>query len=89
MSERQEEHAARLYSILPSEHFEEVKELMEIALGQIPSDEEVKTFLLRHVDLLGMIVQYNEVETEARRLVWEYARRPIQNRSGTQHDNFR
>lgn len=65
-------HADRLYSTLRAEHFAEVKELMEVALNRIPSDEEVRTFLVRHVDLLGMILQYDEVETEARALVWEH-----------------
>ncbi|QCO04874.1 hypothetical protein [Azospirillum argentinense] len=67
-------HAERLYSILLPEHFGQVKELMEGPLGRVPSDEEVRAFLTRHVDLLGMIVQYDEVETEARALIWEHCR---------------
>lgn len=69
-----DDHAKRLLSILPPDHFSYVKDLMEVAIGRLPSDDEAREFLARHVDLLGMIVRYDEVETEARSLVWQHCR---------------
>lgn len=74
MTSRQSNHAERMLSILQPDHFAQVKELMQIGLSRAPSDDDVKGFLTRHRDLLGMIVSYDEVETEARSLVWQYCR---------------
>ena len=69
-----DEHAERQLSILRPDHFSDVKYLLSVAIGRLPSDDEAREFLARHKDLLGMIVTYDEVETEARSLVWQYCR---------------
>lgn len=52
-------------------HFEQVREHMQTALTIEVTDEVVENFLLKNGPLLGMIVGYDEVETEARNAIWD------------------
>jgi len=55
-------------------HFQEVRENMQVELLIDVTDDIVVAFLSRHPTLLGMIVGYDEVETEAERLIGEGCR---------------
>lgn len=55
-------------------HFQEVRENMQVELLIDVTDDIVEAFLSRHPTLLGMIVGYNEVETEAERAIGEGCR---------------
>lgn len=64
-------------------HFERVRECMKVGLLIEVTDAVVVDFLTRHPTLLGMIVGYDEVETEAERDIWEGCRSdfpPVQQR---------
>lgn len=52
-------------------HFEQVKEHTQTVLTIEVTDEVVESFLLKNGPLMGMIVGYNEVETEARNAIWD------------------
>lgn len=52
-------------------HFEQVREHMQTVLTIEVTDEVVEKFLLNNGPLLGMIVGYDEVETEARNAIWD------------------
>ena len=47
---------------------------MGIELKRTVSDEEAQGFLARNPPLLGSIVGYDEVDTEARSWIWESCR---------------
>lgn len=57
--------------LMRSDHFEQVREHMQTVLAINVTDSVVETFLSNNGPLLGMIVGYDEVETEARRAIWE------------------
>lgn len=50
-------------------HFEQVREHMQTVLTIDVADEAVENFLLKNGPLMGMIVGYDEVETEARNAI--------------------
>jgi hypothetical protein len=47
---------------------------MATAINKEVSTAAAEAFLARHISLLAMIVEFDEVETEARREVWERCR---------------
>lgn len=52
-------------------HFEQVREHMQTVLSIEVTAEVAENFLLKNGPLLGMIVGYGEVETEARHAIWD------------------
>lgn len=67
----------RTYTLtLPDGLFNEVKSNLEIGLkaGRPFTDEEVSAFLMRHTDILGSIVHFDEVDTTDRERIWEAQR---------------
>lgn len=52
-------------------HCEQVREHMQTVLSIEVTDEVVENFLLKNGPLIGMIVGYDEVETEARYAIWD------------------
>lgn len=64
--------ASRSFTLsLKAEHFEEVKENLEIGAGRSLSDDDVMAFLRRHVNILGSIIHHDEVDTVDRGRIWE------------------
>jgi hypothetical protein len=60
--------------IVRAELIDDVKIHMATAIKKDVSTELAEAFLARHVPLLAMIVEFDEVETEARRETWERCR---------------
>ncbi|NHZ99093.1 hypothetical protein [Massilia sp. CCM 8734] len=54
-------------------HFEQVREHLRTALDIAVTDDVLEAFLLANGPILGMIVGYDEVETEARYMIWNAA----------------
>lgn len=57
--------------LMRGKHFEQVREHMQTALVIDVLDAVVEAFLEKNGPLLGMIVGYDEVETEARYAIWQ------------------